>query len=54
VEIFGQYIDAPVVVQLLNQSSVWSDEQMLNLKHSVDTNPAARTDMKVFLEHLQS
>jgi hypothetical protein len=54
VEIFGQYIDAPVVVQLLNQSSVWSDEQMLNLKHIVDTNPAARTDMKVFLEHLQS
>ncbi|KAF2654786.1 hypothetical protein K491DRAFT_679356 [Lophiostoma macrostomum CBS 122681] len=53
VEIFGQYIDAPVVVKLLSESQVWTEEQMLNLKHIIDTNPAARTDMQVFLEHLQ-
>lgn len=51
-EIFGPHIDAPVIVQLLTQFPDMTDVQMDNLKHIVEHNPAARTDMNVLQQHM--
>jgi hypothetical protein len=50
VEIFGPYIDAPVVVQLLRNNM--DEHTMRNLKSILDREPAARTDMHVLQTHL--
>ncbi|KAF2193965.1 hypothetical protein K469DRAFT_689044 [Zopfia rhizophila CBS 207.26] len=52
VQIFGQYIDAPIIVQLLGSFPNMSETQMNNLKSILDDVPAARTDMTVLQEHL--
>lgn len=55
-EIFGPHIDAPVVVQILienlSKNEAVSELQMNNIRHIVETNPAARTDMSVFTSAL--
>ncbi|KAF2259517.1 hypothetical protein CC78DRAFT_67505 [Lojkania enalia] len=52
VEIFGPYIDAPVVVQVLSHMPDMPDHMMGNLKHIIDTVPGALNDTKVLLEHM--
>jgi hypothetical protein len=51
-EIFGPYIEAPVIVQLLTANPDMTDVQMGNLRHIVDNVPAARTDLGVLQSHL--
>jgi hypothetical protein len=52
VEVFGPFIDSPVIVQLLSSFPTMSEVQMTNLRSILETKPAARTDMNVLQEHL--
>jgi hypothetical protein len=55
-EILGPYIDAPVIKAILDDTlskSPPSELQMVNLRHIVEENPDARTDIGVLMEHLR-
>ncbi|KAF1850111.1 uncharacterized protein K460DRAFT_300823 [Cucurbitaria berberidis CBS 394.84] len=56
-EIFGPYIDAPVIVQILgsnlSQNQAVSELQMINLRHIVEHIPEARTNLSVLTDHLR-
>lgn len=56
-EIFGPYIDAPVIVQILGSNltspQTITELQMVNLRHIVEFHPEARTDVAVLSEHLR-
>jgi hypothetical protein len=55
-EIMGPYIDAPVIVHILvenlSKNVPISELQMINLRHIVEENPDARTNIGVLIEHL--
>jgi hypothetical protein len=56
-EIFGPYIDAPVIVHILvenlSKNLPVSELQMINLRHIVEENPDARTNIVVLTEHMR-
>jgi len=56
-EILGPYIDAPVIVTVLNlglsQNQTMDEVQMANLRHIVENIPEARTDFGVLTDHLK-
>ncbi|KAH7397421.1 SPOC domain-containing protein [Pyrenochaeta sp. MPI-SDFR-AT-0127] len=56
-EILGPYIDAPVIIQILNsnlsQNQAVSELQMINLRHIVESIPEARTNISVLTDHLR-
>lgn len=56
VDILGPFIDAPVVMQILvenlSKNEAVSEVIMANIRHIMDTKPAARTDMKSFTDAL--
>ena len=53
VQIFDRFIDAPVVVQMLQAAPDMDEIRMRNLKDILAAEPAARTDMMVLQEHLR-
>ncbi|OCK80910.1 hypothetical protein K432DRAFT_327365 [Lepidopterella palustris CBS 459.81] len=53
VDIFGPYIDAPVVVQSLQANPDMDEIRMRNLKDILDAEPAARMDMMVLSDYLR-
>lgn len=52
VQIFGPHIEDPVVVQILSHSPDMPEPLMQNLRHIVETVPAARTDFGIFQQHM--
>ncbi|KAF1912088.1 SPOC domain-containing protein [Ampelomyces quisqualis] len=56
-EIMGPYIDAPVIAHILNenlkQNQDVSELQMINLRHIVENNPEARTNLDMLTDHLR-
>jgi hypothetical protein len=51
-EIFGPFIDAPVIIQFLTYDPNMPERIMENLRHIVENVPAARNDINVLRHHL--
>jgi hypothetical protein len=52
IEILGEFIDAPVVVQLLGAEPPPTEEQLMNIRHIVERVPNARMNLDVFVEEM--